>query len=179
MCLVAKWMLFCYWETGNNLWKNVLRSSIIFLKRKIFLKIFTERQQILLADLLPVLYYYFFVQSKCLFSGNTEMYFDLHLFYARSLFFAVTSEVLLSSVSWGMRCDKIWNCHHGFLENWILLFLQKLSDFKPQRRDCLCYRTWILHLETHSSISFLSVIKQGWLLQFSLTEAEYPPFKND
>lgn len=110
MYLVTKWMLFWNWETANNLWKNVMRISIIFLRRKIFLKIFTKRQQILLPILLPVLYYYFFIQSECLFFGKTEMYFNLYLLIAYSLLFAMTSGVLLSSVSWGIHCDKIWNC---------------------------------------------------------------------
>lgn len=76
-----------------------MRISIIFLRRKIFLKIFTKRQQILLPILLPVLYYYFFIQSECLFFGKTEMYFNLYLLIAYSLLFAMTSGVLLSSVS--------------------------------------------------------------------------------
>lgn len=179
MYLVTKWMLFWNWETANNLWKNVMRSTITFLKRKIFLKIFTERHQILLAILSPVLYYYFFVQSECLFSGKTEIYLNLHLLIAHSLLFAMTSEVLLSSASWGIHYDKIWKCPHSFLENWMLLFLQKLSGFKPQHRGCLCYWTWALHLGAPSCISFLSVIKQVWLLQCLLIESEYPSFKND
>lgn len=52
----------------------------------------------MLAILLAVLCY-FFTQSECLFSGKTEMYFDLHLLVAHSLLFAMTSEVLLSSAT--------------------------------------------------------------------------------
>lgn len=124
-------MLLWNWETAYNLERNLMRSCIIFLKRNIFLKIFTKRQLILLAILLPVLHCYFFIQSECLYSEKSEMCFNLHLLIAHFSLFAVTSEVLLSSASWGTDCDRI--CSQSFWENWILL--QKLSGFSFSLED--------------------------------------------
>lgn len=116
-------------------------------------KIFTKRQLILLAILLSALYCYFFIQSECLNPGKSEMCFNLHLLMAHFLFFAVTSEVLLSSTSWGIHYDTIWSCPWSFWENWILL--PKLSGFRLQLRGCLCCWTWVLCMLGNTLLDFL------------------------
>lgn len=120
-------------------------------------KIFTKRQLILLAILLPVLYCYFF-HSEWI-SQLWEEWNVFQFTFAHSPFFNFCCDIRSSVVIKELRHSLC--CPQSSWENWLLL--QKLSGFRLQLRGCLC--CWSSPTLGNTLLDFfLSIINQDCAL---------------